>query len=241
MIESLSVVFPVFNEEDYIKKTVTKTLEVIKDITNNYEIIIVNDASTDSSGEIAEGLLKQNPCIKAVHHKKNRKLGGSLKTGFKLASKKFVLYSDIDMPFDLEEIKRAVNILFEEKADFVSAYRINRKDEGLKRYIYSMAYNAFIKVLFGLGVRDINFSFKLIRSDLLKKLDLRSEGSFIDAEMLIKARRNRAKIAQFGTSYYPRQNGSSRLSSLSVILKFFQETIAFRFGFLKDGYEVNRR
>ena len=227
-IENFSIVFPMLNERDYLRNTVEKTISIVKEITMDYEIIIVDDASTDGSGEMADELSRENPRIKIVHHKQNRKLGGSLKTGFNLASKKYVLYSDIDMPFDLREIKKAIKILLENKADIVSAYRLNRSEEGMKRCVYSLIYNLFIRALFNLKVRDVNFSFKLMRSELLKELNLSSEGSFIDAEILIKARRRKAKIIQFGTRYFPRENGFSRLSSVGVIFKILEEAIRFR-------------
>ncbi len=166
---------------------------------------------------------------------KNRKLGGSLKRGFGLASKNLVLYSDMDMPFDFAEIKRALNLLLQENADIVCAYRLNREADGIRRYIYSIVYNFFIRVLFRLRVRDVNFSFKLIRTDLLRQLDLASEGSFINAEMLIKAMRCKAKIIQFRTTYFPRLKGKSRLSSIGIIAKILQEAFAFRFGMLSNN------
>lgn len=226
--KSLTVVFPMFNEEYYVRKTINETLRVIKSITDDYEIIIVDDASSDNSASIADDLSRQNNRIKVIHNKKNMKLGGSLKNGFNLASKNLVLYSDIDMPFELSEVEKAVNILLQESADLVCAYRLNRRIEGIKRYIYSVVYNIFIRFLFGLKVKDVNFSFKLIRNDILKQLNLASQGSFICAEMLIKARRRKAKIVQFGTLYQPRLHGLSRLSSLGDIFKIIQEAIVFR-------------
>jgi glycosyltransferase involved in cell wall biosynthesis len=235
MLESLSIVFPMFNEKQYIGRTIEKTLDVLKDVTDDYEIIIVDDASTDGCGQIADELSRRNPCIKVAHHQKNRKLGGSLKTGFNLVRKKYALYFDMDMPFDLLEIRRAAGILFEERADFISVYRLNRGADGIKRYIYSLVYNFFIRCLFDLKIKDINFSFKLIRTDLLRRLNLSSEGSFIDAEILIKAKRSKAKIVQFGTQYFPRKNGKSKLSSLATILKILQEAFIFRFGLLQNS------
>ncbi len=232
---SISVVFPMFNEEGYVRNVVTGTINSLKDIIDDYEIIIIEDASTDNSGQIADELSYQNPRIKVLHHKVNRKLGGSLKTGFNMASKELVLYSDIDMPFDLKEIKTALELFFKEKADFVSAYRSNRKSDGIKRYIYSKIYNIFINIIFGLNIKDVNFSFKLIKAILLKSLGLFSEGSFIDAEMLIKANRKGARIIQFGTLYYPRLKGTSRLSNISTIVKILQEALIFRLMLFKEN------
>lgn len=235
LLKSLSVVFPMFNEEEYIRGTIAKTLEVLKKVTEDYEIIVVDDASTDASAAITDTLARQDTHIKVIHHKKNRKLGGSLKTGFEQATREFVLYSDMDMPFELGEIKKAAAILTENNADLVAVFRLNRIEEGIKRCIYSVAYNFIIKIMFGLKIRDVNFSFKLIKNDLLKKLHLASEGSFISAEMLIKSKRLGAKIIQFGTPYFPRKNGFSRLSSFYVIMKIIQEAVAFRFDLLRNA------
>lgn len=237
MIQSLSLVFPMHNEREYIRDTVAKAQDVIKNIIEDYEIIIVDDASYDGSGQIAEQLSRQNPRIKVIHNERNRKLGGSLKVGFASAGKEYVLYSDIDMPFEFSEIKKAIEYLSKGKADLVSAYRLNKCEDGLRRYVYSVIYNFFIRYLFGLNIRDVNFSFKLIRNNLLKQLKLCSEGSFIDAEMLIKASRIKAKIGQFGTKYLPRNKGASQLSTFGVILNIIYEAVLFRLGLLKKRCE----
>lgn len=226
---SISVVFPMFNEKEYIRKTIKECESVLRDVTSSYEIIVVDDASTDGSGSLMDELVTENPHLKVAHHKLNRKLGGTLKTGFGLAAKDLVLYSDIDMPFDFKEIKKALSLMHQEKADLVSVYRLNRWLEGVRRYIYSLLYNWFIRLAFGLRIRDVNFSFKLIRKPLLDKISLCSEGSFIDAELLISAKRNGAKIVQFGTTYHPRIRGVSRLSGIGIIIKILQEAFSFRF------------
>jgi len=226
---NISVVFPMFNEKDYIRKTIDGCENVLKDIANCYEIIIVDDASTDGSGGIVDELARKNPHIRVAHQRVNRKLGGTLRTGFGLAGEELILYSDSDMPFAFDDIKRAIDFMRQEGADLVAVYRLNRAVEGVRRYIYSVLYNGFIKLVFGLRVRDVNFSFKLIKKSLLDGIDLCSEGSFIDAELLIRAKRKGAKIVQFGTKYYPRTRGVSRLSGPAIIIKILQEAFSFRF------------
>jgi len=233
MLKSLSIVLPMYNEEFCVKDTIAKMVIVANEATKDFEIIIVDDASTDTCGLIADEISKGDSRIKVKHLGSNRKLGGALKAGFAAAQKEYILYSDIDQPFDFTEIKKAVVLITEEKADLVAAYRINRFIEGVRRYIYSVCYNFLIKIIFGIKIKDVNFSFKLIRRDLIKQLNLFSEGSFICAEMIVKCRRRKAKIMQFGTLYYPRRSGKSRLSSLNVIFKILKEAFLFRFGFLK--------
>ena len=125
-----------------------------------------------------------------------------------------------DNPIDMNDLARAVPMMAE--ADFITGYRLNR-DEPLKRKIYSRCYNWLIRLLFGLKVRDVNFSFKLVKQEVLQKAKLRSKGSFIDAELLIEARKYGFRIKEIGIKYYPRTEGESTLATPSVIIKIFEE------------------
>ena len=107
------------------------------------------------------------PCLRVVHHPTNRKLGGSLKTGFATATGDLVLYTDADLPFDLVEVSKAVRLLRIYEADVVSAYRHDRTGEGPRRLVYSYAYNHLVRLAFGLRIRDVNFAFKLLRREVL--------------------------------------------------------------------------
>jgi len=110
----------------------------------------------------------------------------------------------------------------------VSAYRFDRTDEGLVRVVYSFFYNALVRVLFGVRVRDVNFAFKVCRSAIFRNITLRSEGSFIDAELIVRAKKLGYPIVQFGVDYFPRTRGISTLSKPSVIVKILREAFALR-------------
>jgi hypothetical protein len=121
-----------------------------------------------------------------------------------------VLYSDADLPFDFKELARAVHLIEYQQADVLAAYRFDRTSEGLLRTLYTLVYSGLVRVLFGLRFRDVNFSFKLFRRPLLDRIELRSEGSFIDAEFLVRARNAGARIIQMGVDYFPRSEGRHR-------------------------------
>ena len=225
---SISLVYPMFNEEENIERAVHFAEAVLVDITSGYEILIVNDASTDRSAEIAEALAQSNSCIKVFHHEQNLKLGGALRTGFSKATKELIFYCDSDLPVDLLELTRAVRIMEFTKSDIVSAFRFDRTAEGFVRTAYSVVYNLLIRFLFPLRVKDINFSFKLFKREILDKVALESEGSFIDAELLIQSKLLGFKITQFGVDYFPRNRGTSTLASPDVIIKMIRELVAFR-------------
>jgi glycosyltransferase involved in cell wall biosynthesis len=223
-----------FNEEENIERAVHFAEAVLTHMTSDYEILIVNDASTDRSGEIADALARSNPRVKVFHHERNLKLGGALRTGFSHATKELVFYCDSDLPVDLLELKRAVRIMEFTQSDFISAFRFDRTAEGFVRTFYSVGYNLLIRYLFPLRIKDVNFSFKLFKREILDQVALESQGSFIDAELLIKSKLYGFKITQFGVDYFPRNRGLSTLATPDVIIKMIRELIAFRMKMRRD-------
>jgi len=229
----LSIFFPMWNEEAYIHRAVRAAKEVCECLVadgeiGDYEIIVVDDASTDATGRLADELAAADPHVRVVHHPRNRKLGGSIKSGFAAAKGDLVLYTDADLPFEMIEIVRAVRVLRTYEADVVSAYRFDRTGEGPRRAVYSWTYNFLIQAMFGIRLRDINFAFKLCRRRVLDHITLSSEGSFIDAELIIRAKRSGFEIVQIGVDYFPRTRGVSTLSSFAVIRTIVREMMALR-------------
>jgi glycosyltransferase involved in cell wall biosynthesis len=223
MAPSISVVFPMWNEEAYVHRAVAAAREAIAEVTADGEIILVDDASTDRTGELADALARQDPRIKVIHNERNRKLGGTLRAGYAAATKDLVVYSDADLPFDFREIVRAVRLLDYQQADVLAAYRHDRTAEGPLRTLYTIVYTSLIRLLFRLRVRDVNFSFKVFRRSLLERIELKSEGSFIDAEFLVRAKKSGASIIQIGVDYFPRSRGLSTLASPGVIVDILVE------------------
>ncbi len=224
----ISIFFPMWNEEEYITRAVDAAREACLGLiaaseVSDYEILIVDDASTDATPRIADEMAEKDPHVRVIHHPKNRKLGGSVKTGFSESKGDLVLYTDADLPFDMAEVRRACRLLRIYEADLVSAYRFDRTGEGFQRVIYSAIYNMLVRVVFGVRVRDVNFAFKLVRRPVLDGMTFVSEGSFIDAELVIRTVRSGKRMVQFGVDYFPRTRGVSTLSSPTVIVKILQE------------------
>ena len=221
--KSLSVVIPAYNEEAYIERCVITLEIVLKDLTGDFEIIVVNDGSTDRTAAILECLQRSRPYLVIAHHQRNAGLGRTLRTGFARCRKEITFYSDADLPFDFAELTRALRVMEFKSADVIAGFRHDRTNEGLRRTVYSFVYNWLIRLVFGLRVKDVNFSFKLVRTAVVREMDLRSDGSFIDAEMMIKADRMGLFIAQIGVDYFKRRYGSSNLSGMRTILKIVRE------------------
>ena len=229
----MSIFFPMWNEEAYIDRALSAGRELCEALVANgdietYELLIVDDASTDSTPALADAAAAADPRVRVVHHPVNRKLGGSMKTGFANGTGALELYTDADLPFDMLEVRKAVRLLRYYEADIVSAYRFDRTGEGYVRTVYSAFYNGLVRVLFGVKMRDINFAFKLCRGNIFNKIELKSEGSFIDAELVIRARKMGMSVIQFGVDYFPRTRGVSTLSSPAVIRKILSEMFSLR-------------
>lgn len=229
----LSIFFPMWNEELYVERAVAAAKEecelmLAKGTIRDYELLIVDDASTDATPQIADRLAQLDPHVRVVHHPVNRKLGGSIKTGFASATGDVILYSDADLPFDMAEASRALRLMRYYDADIVSAYRHDRTGEGSSRAVYTFFYNLLIRALFGVWMRDINFAFKVCRAEVFEHVQLESEGSFIDAELIIRSRKLGFQIIQFGVDYFPRTRGTSTLASISVIRTILREMFALR-------------
>jgi len=227
-VDLLSVFFPMWNEEDYVERAVRAAEEECQRLVDlgeiaAYELLIVDDCSTDRTPEIADALAATDPRIRVVHHAVNRGLGGSIKTGFESVRGDVVLYTDADLPFEMLELGRALRVLRHYEADMVSAYRLDRTGEGPRRALYSFVYNALVQLVFGTRVRDINFAFKLVRRHVLEAARPVSEGSFIDAELVIRAQKLGFHIVQIGVDYFPRSRGVSTLSSPAVIRRMLSD------------------
>ena len=224
----LSVVFPMWNEEAGMRHAVAAAREACEKLQtageiDDWEIVIVDDASTDATGDIADEMAAVDSRIRVAHHAVNRKLGGSIRTGLDIARHELILYSDADLPFDLGEAAKACRLLRMYRADIVSAYRHDRTGEGAVRALYSYGYNWLIRAVFGLRIRDVNFAFKLCRRRVFEHVRLESEGSFIDAELIARASRLGFRVIQFGVDYFPRTRGISTLSSFAVIRTMLRE------------------
>lgn len=219
----LSVFFPCYNDSQTIGSLVEDAITILKKLTNSYEVIVVDDGSTDASKRILKELLKKYTQLKVVFHGKNIGYGGAIQSGFKKAQGKYIFYTDGDGQYDVKELPRLVNKL-EGNVTFVNGIKINRNDP-LYRIIIGKVYNYIVRLLFSLPVNDINCDFRLIKSNLLKSKRLRSNGGAIGVELVKIAQKNGAVFAQVPVSHYPRRFGRSQFFRPKQLFKTLYELI----------------
>lgn len=224
---SVSFVFPMFNESDGIEETVRRASNLAREISDDYEIVVVDDASTDGSGDLVDRIASADPKVKSVRLKHNTKFGGALTEGLRQAAKDVVIYTDSDFPAKERDIKGALSLL--DNADIVTAYSLVVKDDSFKRILMSKGYNFLVRLLFRLKLHDINSGLKIYRRRAIEKLALKSQSPFVDVEIFVEASRRGARIKQYGLIFDLRTKGSSSISRMGVVARTFWDMFKYRF------------
>jgi glycosyltransferase involved in cell wall biosynthesis len=222
---SISVFFPCYNEQDNVAHIVEQAVAVLKKVTADFEVIIVDDGSSDSTGQIADEICDRDGRIKVVHHLTNLGYGAALQSGFKAATKELVFYTDGDGQFDINEMPPLLPLMAE--YDVVSCYRLNRRDPFVRK-INGWCWTKLVCLLFGMKIRDIDCAFKLYKREIFDNIKLSSTGALIDTEILARAVRKGYRITQMGVLHYPRKAGAQTGANLKVILRAFKELFALR-------------
>ncbi len=217
---SLTITFPCYNEEANVERVTRAAVEIARKITDDWEVVVVNDGSRDRTGEIADRLAAEIPGVRAVHNNPNLGYGGALSRGFREARKNWIFYTDGDGQFDFSELPPLLQLL--EKHDIVSCYRLDRQDPFMRK-ANAFAWGTLVNLLFRLGLRDIDCAFKIYPRTFIEQIDMKSRGALIDTEMLAKARNLGYSITQVGVHHYPRTAGQQTGANLKVILRAFRE------------------
>ncbi|UCF00426.1 MAG: glycosyltransferase family 2 protein [Planctomycetota bacterium] len=217
---SISVFFPCYNEQDNIIRTVEQALNVLGELNAVFEIIIVDDGSSDATGQIADEIAARDSRVKVVHHSTNLGYGAALQSGFKAATKKLVFYTDGDGQFDINELPPLLPLM--EQCDVVSCYRLNRQDPLIRR-INGWCWTKLVCLLFGMKIRDIDCAFKLYKREIFDDFEFFSAGALIDAEILARAVCRGYRVTQKGVHHYPRTAGTQTGANLRVIFRAFKE------------------
>jgi glycosyltransferase involved in cell wall biosynthesis len=221
---SLSIVVPLFNEEENLPELAQTVFDVLGERQEFVELLLIDDGSQDRTAQIATDIAARDSRVRLVKHERNRGLGAAMRTGFAAARGELILYTDADLPFDLRLIPEIWSLGAPDT--IVAGCRSNR-GEGPRRWLLSRSYNILCRMLLGLDVQDVNFACKLIPRRALRLIQLASEGSFIDAELLIECRRQGMTIREFPMTYYPRVRGISTLSRPRVIIGILFEMLRY--------------
>jgi glycosyltransferase involved in cell wall biosynthesis len=213
----LSVFFPAYNDSGTIASLVITALQTARSLTDDFEVIIVNDGSVDATARIADELARTYPEVKVVHHHGNRGYGGALRTGFETASRELVFYTDGDAQYDPAEMAVLWDA-FTDNVDLVNGYKISRSDP-LHRVVIGRVYHHTVRLLFGLRVRDVDCDFRLLRRSIFDKVVLEKSSGVICLEMMKKIQDAGFRIAEVPVHHYHRAYGRSQFFNFARLFR----------------------
>lgn len=219
-LPSLSMFFPAFNEERNIRTSIAIALRVGPLVAEKFEILVIDDASTDGTASAVRALATVHPEIHLIPHSTNKGYGGAVKTGLRSAQYEYIFFTDSDCQFDLHELSKLVR--FADRFAMVIGYRKKRMDSRLRLW-NAKGWNLLNRVLFDLHIRDIDCAFKLMRRDLVQQLDLVSDGAMVSAELLIRLKQQGIRVKEVAVTHRPRRQGLATGAKPLVILRAFGE------------------
>lgn len=214
---SITAFFPCYNDKNTIGVLITDVEKILKRIAHDYEIIIIDDGSTDGSREVLKKRASRNKKVKLVFHEKNRGYGGALKSGFEAASKELVFYTDGDGQYDVKELE-ILNLMMSDDVSFVQGIKMDRQDYAY-RVVMGNFYAFAMRWLFFLRTYDVDCDFRLIRKSVVRKINLSCVSGAVCVELVKKAQNVKAKFRHVGIHHYPRKYGQSQFFRLDRLMK----------------------
>jgi glycosyltransferase involved in cell wall biosynthesis len=216
-LSSVSAFFPCYNDANTIPGLVRSVEGALRAITDDYEIIVVNDASRDNSAEILAALQADVPSLRVVRHETNRGYGGALRSGFDAATKDYVFYTDGDGQYDPSELALLARRM-QPGVDVVNGYKISRQDPWYRQVIGS-AYQHTAHMLFSLPIRDVDCDFRLLRRSVFDLIELESPDGAICIELVRKLRDSGFRLVEVPVHHFPRMYGTSQFFKPRRILR----------------------
>lgn len=216
-LQSISAFFPAFNDGGTIPSMVLSVLRTLPKVTDDFEVIVVNDGSSDYTADMLEELERVYPKVHIVTHPKNRGYGAALRSGFGNATKEWIFYTDGDGQYDPRELLDLVNAV-QEDTDIVNGYKIERHDP-LHRVIIGRVYHHIVRLMFGFRLRDVDCDFRLIKRRVFDEVQLRSTSGTICLEMVKKMQDAGFKFEEVPVHHFHRAYGKSQFFNFARLVR----------------------
>jgi glycosyltransferase involved in cell wall biosynthesis len=214
---SITVFLPAFNDERSIAALVTNAFETLPSLSDDFEVLVVNDGSSDSTGAVLDELACRFSHLNVIHHESNRGYGAALRSGFSHATKELIFYTDGDGQYDVRELA-VLYPLMTGTVSVVNGYKIKRSDSRF-RVVVGATYNWLARVLFKLPIRDVDCDFRLLRRQAVQQLNLVSSSGVICVELVRKLASAGCRFAEAPVHHYPREHGRSQFFTFRRVAK----------------------
>ena len=221
---SLSAVLAAYNEEQAIAGTISDILGVLHNWIKDFEVIVVNDGSIDSTASIVSAIAEKDPHIRLISHTVNQGYGAALVSGFATTTKELTFFMDADGQFDIRDLSKFFPFI--DTYDAVIGYRINRQDSWIRK-LNAWEWKWLIRFVLGVHARDIDCAFKLLRTEFLHAYPLETRGAMINADLLFKLKQAGCTYKEIGVHHLPRHGGKATGAKLRVIIRAFRELFLF--------------
>ena len=215
---SISAFFPAYNDAGTIASMVVTTLLTLRQVSDDYEVIVINDGSKDHTPQVLDELARIYPHeVRIVHHVQNRGYGGALRSGFKAATKDWIFYTDGDAQYDPREIT-LLTALVSDQIDFINGWKIERHDPW-HRIVIGRLYQYLIKFSFGLRLKDVDCDFRLMRRAVFDKVSLTADSGVICVELMKKVQDNGFRMVETPVHHFHRAYGKSQFFNFSRLIR----------------------
>jgi glycosyltransferase involved in cell wall biosynthesis len=221
---SISAFFPAYNDGGTIPSMVLTALMTLRGLSDDYEVIVVNDGSADYTAQVLEELAGRYPELRIIHHEQNQGYGGALRTGFASATKDLIFYTDGDAQYDPREMTLLYEV-WSDEVDLVNGYKISRSDP-LHRIVIGRIYHWTVKLAFGLCLRDVDCDFRLMRRSIFDTVHLKSDSGVICVELMKKVQDAGFQIAEVPVHHYHRAYGKSQFFNFRRIWRTGKQLLA---------------
>lgn len=234
---NVSLFFPVFRDERTVRRVAEKSLAVLKDVANEYEVVIVDDGSPDRAGDIADDLAREYPRVSVVHHEKNEGYGAAIKTGLSRVKYEWICFTDGDDEYDVNDLRKLIAL--KDYYDLIITFRY-AKIYSADRQLISWVYNNVLRQLFRTQFRDVSTGLKLIRKSLADQIECQSNSPFIGAELTIKAMLKGYRVGEVGIQTFPREFGKGASTTPANILATMKDIRQVYRTIFSTGYDLPR-
>ncbi len=222
---SITAFFPAYNDGGTIGSLVVSTLHTLEEISDDYEVLVIENGSSDYTVEVLEDLARKYDHFRFLAHREPLGYGGALRVGFKECKKDLIFYTDGDAQYDPREIKQLLPAMADD-VDIVNGWKIDRSDP-LHRKIIGRVYHHTVKLLFGFRLRDVDCDFRLIRRKVFDEVTLTQDSGVICVEMMTKITQAGYKIQEVPVHHYHRAYGKSQFFNFPRIWRTLTNILSF--------------